>query len=321
MDDSGLRLLAADRRRGGWDVAAAALTDRPARGCVAARVAPGAVRRAEPGPAGPLLLQAHRQGGALAVEVWGPPATPAAAAEAALLSGLGWAGVHDELAGVGEVLDAHPVTRRLSRHVGEVRLSRLPRVGEALGRAVVAQLVQHAEARRSTAQLVATVGTPGPGRLWCWPTAAQLGAAPAWLLRRRCGLSLRGAGALHAGAVGEAGLARRVGDWPRLEARLLALPGVGPWTAAETRLALGDPDAIPVGDYNFPALVGHVLDGGPGDGPDGRWTDAGMLALLEPFAGQRGRTLRLIQRAVAVGAARRPPRRAPRAALSAHRYW
>lgn len=63
---------------------------------------------------------------------------------------------------------------------------------------------------------------------------------------------------------------------------LTSLRGVGPWTAAEVRRrALGDPDAVPVGDYHLPKLVGHTLIGEPVD-------DAGMLELLEPFTGQRG---------------------------------
>src|SRR6266481_6540067 len=61
--------------------------------------------------------------------------------------------------------------------------------------------------------------------------------------------------------------------------RLRSLPGIGPWTAAEVRQrACGDADAVSVGDYHIPALVGWTLAGQVTD-------DAGMLALLSPYAG------------------------------------
>ena len=84
--------------------------------------------------------------------------------------------------------------------------------------------------------------------------------------------------------------------------RLQALPGIGPWTAAETiQRTHGDPDAITVGDLHLPKVIGYALTGLRGT------DDAGMLELLEPYAGQRHRAARLI---LLTGV--RPPRRAPR---------
>lgn len=311
-------LLASERRAGGWDVAAVAAVDGARRGAVAARHAPGAVCRAEPGPAGPLLLAARTRGGEHLLEVWGPAATPAGAVTRALDDLAAWVGHGDDPRPLDDVAGAHPLVARAWAQLGPLRLGRLPRVGEALGRAVLGQLVQGAEAARSTAQVVALAGEPAPGGLWCWPTAGALGATPAWALRR-CGVSLRMARALHAAALDDRRLAVLVGDWPRLDARLCALPGVGAWTSGETRLALGDPDAVPAGDYNLPALVGRTLTGELR--PRAAWSDADVDALLAPFAGQRGRVVRLLVRAVAAGLAPRQPRRAPRARLSAHRYW
>ena len=86
--------------------------------------------------------------------------------------------------------------------------------------------------------------------------------------------------------------------------RLGAIRGIGPWTVALVRTATqGDPDLVPHGDHNLPHLVSWALAG------ERRGDDARMDALLAPYAGQRGRVLRLLQ---AVGAG--PPRRAPRAA-------
>jgi 3-methyladenine DNA glycosylase/8-oxoguanine DNA glycosylase len=88
------------------------------------------------------------------------------------------------------------------------------------------------------------------------------------------------------------------------KARLGALRGVGPWTVAEVaRLTLGDADAVSVGDYHLPNVVCWALAGQP------RGSDAQMLELLEPYRGQRGRVVRLIE-AGGIG----PPRRGPRMA-------
>jgi 3-methyladenine DNA glycosylase/8-oxoguanine DNA glycosylase len=68
------------------------------------------------------------------------------------------------------------------------------------------------------------------------------------------------------------------------------VPGVGEWTAAETaQRALGDPDAVSVGDYHIHDVVVHALTGRP------RGDDAEMLRLLEPWRGQRQRIVRLIE--------------------------
>jgi hypothetical protein len=53
--------------------------------------------------------------------------------------------------------------------------------------------------------------------------------------------------------------------------------------------ACGDPDAISVGDYNLPRLVGWTL-AGQRDADDGL-----MLELLEPYQGQRYRVQRLLE--------------------------
>lgn len=312
------RLLAEDVRPGSRALTAWVAVDRARRGAVAVRAPAGAVRRAEPGPCGPLVLEVRPDAGRLALQVWGPAETPAEAAERALADAAAWAGLDDDAEGFGDLVAVEPVLRRLHRRLGDPLLSRLPRIGEAVGRAVLGQLVQAAEAARSTAQVAALAGGPAPGGLWCWPTAARIGATPAAALRR-CGVSLRGARALHAAAVADGRLRAADADWALLDRRLRALPGVGAWTSAETRLALGDPDAVSVGDYHLPALIGAVL-GRPRAGA-ASWSDADLLDLLSPYAGQRGRVVRLVVRGLATGLVAGPPRRTPRAAFSRHRYW
>ena len=63
--------------------------------------------------------------------------------------------------------------------------------------------------------------------------------------------------------------------------RLRAIAGIGPWTAAEVRQRVsGDADAVSVGDYHLPAMVGWTLVGPEVD-------DGGMLELLAPYRGHR----------------------------------
>jgi len=77
---------------------------------------------------------------------------------------------------------------------------------------------------------------------------------------------------------------------PDAYARLTAVPGIGPWTAAEVGVrVLGDEDAVSVGDFHLPNLVAFALAREP------RANDARMLELLEPYRGQRARVIRLLE--------------------------
>jgi 3-methyladenine DNA glycosylase/8-oxoguanine DNA glycosylase len=79
-------------------------------------------------------------------------------------------------------------------------------------------------------------------------------------------------------------------------------PGIGPWTSGVVRGgALGDPDAVIVGDLHLPHTITYALTGRESG------TDDEMLELLEPFRGQRGRVQGLLAHS-----GTKPPRRAPR---------
>ncbi len=89
-------------------------------------------------------------------------------------------------------------------------------------------------------------------------------------------------------------------------AALRAFPGIGAWTAAEVgQRAFGDPDAVSVGDFHIPNMVAWALAGEP------RGTDERMLELLEPYRGQRGRVVRLLELS-GMKAPRYGPRLSPR---------
>lgn len=88
--------------------------------------------------------------------------------------------------------------------------------------------------------------------------------------------------------------ASKLWQWARLEppeaaAKLHLIPGVGQWTVGSVLgPALGDTDAVAVGDYHLKNLIACNLGGAA------RGTDEQMLELLEPYAGQRGRVVRLL---------------------------
>jgi AraC family transcriptional regulator of adaptative response / DNA-3-methyladenine glycosylase II len=124
--------------------------------------------------------------------------------------------------------------------------------GELAMRAVLGQQVSVAAARRLGAKLTAEYGKPlarPSGTLThCFPDAATVAAAdpaalpmPAGRARALVTLAAAlasGEVALHPGA-----------DRDEAAARLLALPGIGPWTVAYIRMrALSDPDAFPATD-------------------------------------------------------------------------
>lgn len=200
----------------------------------------------------------------------------------------------------------HPLVARLHRRFGRLRIGRTDAVVEALVPSILEQKVTGLEARRAHRRLVYTYGTPAPG-----PPGLHLPPEPAVLARvPYYDMHVLGVERKRADCVRRAcAQARRLEGLATLPAedarrRLTSLPGVGPWTAAEvTAVAMGDPDAVPVGDYHIPSLVTWALAGVRAG------TDDHMLELLAPFAGHRGRVIRLL---AAGGLA--PPRRGPRLA-------
>jgi 3-methyladenine DNA glycosylase/8-oxoguanine DNA glycosylase len=147
---------------------------------------------------------------------------------------------------------------------------------------------------------------PGPAGLVLPPTAAVLAATPTWTFHR-AGVERKRADTITAAMRRAVRLEEATTMSPAdASRRLQAFPGIGPWTAAEVALvALGDPDAVSVGDYHLPNQTAWALAG------EARGTDARMLELLSPWAGHRARVLRLLV-AGGVGAPRYGPRSAAR---------
>ena len=210
-------------------------------------------------------------------------------------AGAGWAldavpallGAGDDPSGFAP---QHDVVTAAHRRFGGYRVPASRLVVDALVPAVIEQKVTGKEAFAAYRRLVRRYGEPAPDPAARRPARPSGWAAiPSWEW-------LQGRGR----AVPEPDRARRGRPGGRLEEcvamdpvaarrRLESLPGVGVWTSGEVASrALGDADAVSVGDYHVArsitwALVGEELD------------DAAMLELLEPYAGHRYRVQRLLE--------------------------
>jgi 3-methyladenine DNA glycosylase/8-oxoguanine DNA glycosylase len=164
-------------------------------------------------------------------------------------------------------------------------------VFQRLLRAVLEQKVTGTEAYRAYSAIVRHFREPAPGPLaglLLPPDPAAIAATPYWVLHP-FGVEQRRAETLRRAAA-VADRLERCADSAEATRRLRAIPGVGPWTAAEVvRTAYGDPDAVSVGDFHLPHTVAWALAGEP------RADDARMLELLEPFRGHRGRVCVLLE--------------------------
>ncbi len=186
-----------------------------------------------------------------------------------------------------------PTVAAAHHRVPHLRLGRTGLVLEALIPAIIEQRVPGADAFRAWRLLVSKYGSPAPGpapaRMRVPPSAEVWRHIPSWEFHR--------ANVDPGRAQTVVTCARRATSLERLASRpatqareaLTSLPGVGEWTAAETaQRAFGDADALSVGDYHIPKMIGWTLVGRPVD-------DAGMLELLEPMRPHRHRVVRLLE--------------------------
>ena len=254
--------------------------------------------RATRTPEGPATLALTVVGTAVDLEAWGAGAAWAIEHAPDLL------GAHDRT--VDEFRPRRGLVRDLWRRTPRsVRIGRSLAVAEALVPTVLEQRVTGPAARRSWRALVHRHGERAPGPLdglRLPPSPAVLASLPSWAYHR-AGVE-RGRAETIVAAMRRAPRLDEAATLPVADAhaRLQAFPGVGSWSANEVALvALGDPDAVSVGDFHLKNVVSYALAG------EARGTDERMLELLEPYRGHRARVVRLIERS-GIGAPRFGPR-------------
>ncbi len=194
--------------------------------------------------------------------------------------------------------------RELKGRFRGLRIARTERVHEAIVPVILGQVVTRIEAHRAERRLLEAYGEPAPG-----PEPLVLQPAPEVLGRLQYqDLHPLGIGRTKALRIIE--VSRRASRLEEIaemtsaaaEQRLRALPGIGPWSSAlVVSEVLGDPDAVPVGDYHLPNTVAWALAG------EARATDRRMLELLEPFRPHRYRAA-LMLKLSGIGAPKYGPR-------------
>jgi AraC family transcriptional regulator of adaptative response / DNA-3-methyladenine glycosylase II len=161
---------------------------------------------------------------------------------------------------IGETLSADPLMAPLVEATPGLRVPGAYDGFELAVRTVLGQQISVAGARTLAGRLVARCGVPldGPGPLsHVFPTAEAVAEADL------SGLGLTRARERTLRAVATAVAAGEIdldggGDPAETAERLLALPGIGPWTVAYIQMrALRDPDAFPETDL----VLRRVLDG------------------------------------------------------------
>lgn len=201
----------------------------------------------------------------------------------------GWAAFDDLLAQTQHLLPEAVVEARRKRP--GLRLMATGQLVDELFTVILEQKVTQHQARASWRWLANTFGQPSPAG----DPAPKIAPRPETVLEIMSWQWHAGwvqpflARTLKTVASRASALRRLAGQRVDLiDQGLNTLPGIGPWTVAETlQRTHGATDLVSVGDFHLAHHIGEALTGK-------RTDDAGMLELLEPWAGHRQRVVRLI---------------------------
>ncbi|MCW4464101.1 3-methyladenine DNA glycosylase [Glutamicibacter sp. MNS18] len=231
---------------------------------------------------------------------WGPGAARA------LQHGSDLLGARDDWTGFDAPEFAGTLPDLVRRSRATHRQLRLPRTGRVFDHAagaVLEQRVTGIEANYAWRWLIRYYGRPAPGPapegLRLFPLPEHVAGIPRWQWQQARVEQTRAATLIRLSQA-----ASRLERWAELElsqslpgvaapgtleAALLSISGIGPWTVAETlQRSHGATDHVSVGDYHLSGFVGQLLVGR-------RIDDADMIRLLEPYTGHRQRVIRLLQ--------------------------
>lgn len=238
-------------------------------------------------PDGPGTVSIWWSGGDVVVESFGP----------------GGAWLHQQsgrMIGAGDTDDhglaaaEHPVVAAAAHADRYLRFGASGDLYHELLPTILGQRITIGEAHRQWKRLCLELGERAPGpftRLLLPPAPSVLARQPSWWFHA-LGIERKRAEPL----IDVARHASKFWGWSALGAseastKLGLVPGVGQWTIGSVLgPALGDPDAVAVGDYHLKNVIAHNLAG------EARGTDERMLELLKPYAGQRGRVARYVAR-------------------------
>jgi 3-methyladenine DNA glycosylase/8-oxoguanine DNA glycosylase len=257
-----------------------------------------------PGRAGRFVRATHTPDGPGTVTIrWGPAGTDGDGCRSIDVSadGPGGTWLVDRAASMIGALDpgcpelcqaAHPVVAAAARNHPHLRLGASGTLYHELLPTVLEQRITAFEACQQWSRLCHALGDPAPGDhagMRLPPAPEVLARQPSWWFHP-LGIERKRANPLIELARHPA----KLWEWAALppaeaSAKLRLLPGIGLWTVGVALgPALGDPDALAVGDLHLKNIVAHALTGAP------RGTDEEMLELLDPYRGQRGRVARLL---------------------------
>lgn len=188
----------------------------------------------------------------------------------------------------------HPLVADAARANRHLRIGASGDLYHELLPIIIEQRITVREAHQQWHRLCSELSEPAPGpftRLLLPPDPAVLARRPSWWFHP-LGIERKRAEPL----INVARHASKFWGWSAMGAaeatrKLRLIPGVGQWTIGSVLgPALGDADAVAVGDFHLKNLIAHNLAG------EARGTDERMLELLEPYAGQRGRVVRYVAR-------------------------
>jgi 3-methyladenine DNA glycosylase/8-oxoguanine DNA glycosylase len=257
----------------------------------------GRVWRTVRTPDGPAAMVLTQRGDSFHAAAWGPGAQHAVDSAPKLLGG------DDDPTTFNP---EHPFLVEAHRRFSGLRIAATGDVFQALLGAVLEQRVEGVDAVATWIRLITQIGEPAPGPapsgMRVFPDGRQWLALPSWEWRR-VGVDSKRAATIRAAAAIEPSLQRLATRTSAdVDRALRVVPGIGAWTSAEVRQrALGDADALSVGDYHLASIVGQTLLGRP-------LTDVQLVPFLDKWRPHRYRVARLIY----ASGIERLPRRGPR---------
>jgi 3-methyladenine DNA glycosylase/8-oxoguanine DNA glycosylase len=248
-----------------------------------ARMRGGVLHRLVPGLEGELAHVRAAQTAPQSVVV-GAEARTRASASAALARMRFALGVDDDLRPFHERFRHDPLIGRALRSRHSYRVIRQPDPFVALAWTIAEQKIEFTRAVEIQRRIVFGLGRRCPqSGLWAPPDAATVArTSPAFFQSLELGAP-RARPLVHAAREVAAGRIDLdpAGDHERAWRRLLALPGIGPWTVEMTALTgQGRYDQVPAGDLGLLKLVGRLRGGNPRV----RATEDEVRAFFAPYA-------------------------------------